>query len=221
MYDGTCPHKEMIMKLVEHPEVIESLRQPTEEDPWRILFSGCLMGQMCGVDGTDYGMGTGGPAWWSSPLVSAVGFCPEAFELGIPRTTPDIHGGDGFDALDGKARILDEHGDDLTEPMIAGAEAMLKKATKHRVELAILTDMSAACGSQVISEGCRFDEERKYQQGVGVAAALLIRHDIPVVSQRDDRTLDRLRLKVEPESSPDPDAMDHHETRWVQEYFGD
>lgn len=208
------------MKLVENPDVVEALREPTKDDPWRVLFSDCMLGQACGVDGTDYGLGGGGPEWWRSPKVKRVGFCPEMVELGTPRTMPDIHGGDGFDVLDGKARILDEVGADLTEAMVAGAEAMVRYAREHEVEFAILTDFSAACGSQVISDGCRYDEPQRYRRGVGVASALLIRHEIPVVSQRDDRTLALLGGKVNPEVPIDPEAIDHHETEWVQDYFG-
>lgn len=139
--------------------------------------------------------------------------------MGVPRTMPDIHGGDGFDVLDGEARVLDEHGEDLTEAMVAGAEAMVEFAKEHQVEWAYLTDMSAACGTQVIFDGCRYDEPPSYQQGVGVAAALLIRNDIPVVSYRDFRTLEQLRLKAQPDSTPDPEAIDHHETQWCRDYF--
>lgn len=207
------------MKLVDHPEVVEGLRRPTTSDPWRVLLSACMMGQEVGVDGSDYGMGTAFPAWLTSARVRPVGFCPEAFAMGVPRTMPDIHGGDGFDVLDGEAHVLDEHGEELTEEMIDGAEAMVEFAMKHDVELAILTDISAACGTQVIFEGSRYDEPKTYQRGVGVAAAMLIRNEIPVVSYRDFRTLELLRVKVEPDTSPDPDAMDHHETEWVRDYF--
>jgi uncharacterized protein YbbK (DUF523 family) len=51
---------------------------------------------------------------------------------------PDIHGGDGFDVLAGRAKVLDEHGRDLTAQMLAGAEAMLLFARAQRAELAIL-----------------------------------------------------------------------------------
>ena len=207
------------MKLVDHPEVVEGLRRPTTSDPWRVLLSACMMGQEVGVDGSDYGMGTAFPAWLTSARVRPVGFCPEAFAMGVPRTMPDIHGGDGFDVLDGKARVLDEHGQDLTEAMVAGAQAMVAFAKEQRVEWAILTDMSAACGTQVIFDGSRYDDPRRYQQGVGVAAALLIRRGIPVVSYRDFHTLELLRLKVEPGTAPDPQVTDHHETKWYREYF--
>ena len=85
--------------------------------------------------------------------------------------------------------MLDEHGCDLTAKMIEGARAMLAFTLDTRVELAILTDMSAACDSQVISDGCRLIQSRRYQKGVGVATAVLLDAGIPVVSQRDFRTL--------------------------------
>lgn len=50
-------------------------------------------------------------------------------------------------------------------------------------------------------------------------AALLLRNGIPVVSQRDFRTLLRLFDRVE---LPRPDSLaprDHHETAWHTDYF--
>ena len=52
-------------------------------------------------------------------------FCPEDHRLGTPRTMPDLHGGDGHDVLDGTARVRDEHGADLTEALLAGADSAL------------------------------------------------------------------------------------------------
>ena len=128
---------------------------------------------------------------------------------------PDLHGGDGFAVLDGTAKVLDEHRRDLTEAMLAGAQAMLAVALEHRVDFALLTDRSAACGSQVISIGCRFEEPVHHARGVGVAAALLIRNGIHVVSQRDPKTLGLLGAKLDPGFAPGPDVVDHHETPWV------
>lgn len=205
------------MRLVEHPEIIDALPEPTPEQPWRILVSGCLAGWRCGVDGTDYGLPAALVGFASLRNLQWVPFCPEDFGIGTPRTMPDIHGGDGHAVLGGKARVLDEHGVDLTEKMLRGAEAMLAKAQEARVHLAILTDMSAACGSQVISDGCRFDSPRRYQRGVGVAAAMLLRAGIPIVSQRDFATLGRLRARLDPSFVADPEARDHHEHPWVLE----
>ncbi|MHC5010438.1 MAG: 2-thiouracil desulfurase family protein [Planctomycetota bacterium] len=205
------------MRLVHHPEILERWPAPTAEAPWRVLVSGCMAGWACGVDETDYGMGRALADLLALPTFEAVPFCPEDVALGTPRTMPDIHGGDGFAVLDGTARVLDEHGTDLTKKMIAGAHAMLEKARDADVRFAILTDMSAACGTQVISDGCRFDEPRRYQRGFGVAAALLIGAGIPVVAQRDFKTLGRIRSRLDPGFVPDSESRDHHEHPWVVE----
>ncbi len=180
-----------------------------------MLISACLMGQPCGVEGTDYGLGALRPTWLDDPRVRLHPFCPEDHGLGTPRTMPDLHGGDGFAVLDGTARVLDEHRTDLTEALLAGARAMLELARERAVDFAVLTDRSGACGSQVISIGCRFEEPVLHRRGVGVATALLLRHGIPVVSQRDPRTLGLLGSRLDPKHAPGPDVVDHHESAWV------
>jgi len=153
------------------------------------------------------------------PTAHIIPFCPEHHGLGTPRTMPDIHGGDGFDVLDGRARVLDEHGADLTEGMLKGAERMLEHARLHRAEVAILTDMSAACGSQVISLGCRMVERRQFTASVGVATALLLRNGFHVVAQRDHRSIGRLRAHLDASFAPDPTAVDYHECDWCRGQF--
>jgi len=207
------------MLLAYHRVRLDALRQPTEEDPWRVLVSGCLAGWPCGVDGSDYGLGVKLGDLLPLPTFRALPFCPEQLALGTPRTMPDIHGGDGVDVVAGRAKILDEHGADLTEKMIEGARAMLDFARRERAELAILTDMSAACGSQVIADGSRLVPLRRYQKGVGVATALLLEAGIPVVSQRDFRTLALLRVRLEAGFAPPEDARDHHEHPWTLEHL--
>ena len=207
------------MLVAHHRAVIDGLRGPTEHDPWRVLVSGCLAGWGCGVDGDDYGFGARFRELLALPTLRVLPFCPEQHALGTPRTMPDIHGGDGFDVIAGRAKVLDEHGRDLTEKMVDGARAMLTFAQQARAELAILTDMSAACGSQVISDGCRLVTERRWQRGVGVATALLLEAGIPVVAQRDFRTLALLRARLEPGFTPPDNLRDHHEHSWVLEHL--
>jgi uncharacterized protein YbbK (DUF523 family) len=204
------------MRLAHHPEAVDRLRAPTDEDPWRVLVSGCIAGWPCGVDGTSYRMETARPDW---PRIAWVPVCPELVGLGVPRPMPDLHGGDGHDALDGRARVLAPDGTDLTEGMIAGGREAVRVALEHRVDWALLTDFSAACGTQVVSLGARSADPRRYQRGVGVAAALLLRAGIPVVSQRDFATLQRLRARVDPSFVPDPAALDHHDHPWVREHL--
>lgn len=203
-----------------HTRDLAALRPPSRETPWRVLVSGCMAGWACGVDGTDYGFGAHFADLFALPTLQVVPFCPEQHGLGTPRTWPDLDGGDGFDVLDGRARVVDDHGADLTAGMVAGAEAMAAHARAHAVDWALLMDMSAACGSQVISDGSRFRQPRRYRAGVGVATAALIRAGVPVISQRDDRTLGALRAWADPGFVVPDDAVDHHERTWYIEQFG-
>jgi uncharacterized protein YbbK (DUF523 family) len=189
----------------------------TPENPLRVLFSGCVAGLHCGFDGTSYGEYDLPRKLLSLKNVQVVSFCPEDHSFGTPREVCNIHGGDGFDVLDGKARVLAESGADWTAGMLRAAERMLQIAREHRVELAVLMDISAACGSQVIYDGIR--REQRYQRGPGVCAALLIRNDIRVVSQRDDRTLQLLLTHLDETHTPDAAAVDHHEREWYRTYF--
>ena len=118
--------------------------------------------------------------------------------------------------LDGRARVLSDTGEDLTDGMFRGAEAMLRLAQQEEVRLAILMDISAACGSQVTYGDRR---TAPHQIGQGVAAALLIRHGIPVVSQRDHRTLNRVFHAVDPSHALRDDLIDHHEVEWHRSRF--
>jgi uncharacterized protein YbbK (DUF523 family) len=168
------------------PSSDEILALPTytPSHPLVVLVSACLLGVPCGVDATSYGAPF--PATdrlFGLPNVKTVAFCPEDSAFGTPRETPDIHGGTGLDVLNGTARVVSDSGKDWTEPMIQAAEAMLAVAQRNEVRIAVLSDISAACGSQVIYRGARANGI--YQVGQGVCTALLIQNGIKVVSQRD------------------------------------
>ena len=208
------------MRLAHHPQGWAQLTAPTLDTPLRVLMSACMMGQGCGVDGTDYGMGDSLTWLKDNPRVHIVHFCPEAHSMGIPRTMPDLHGGDGRDFWKGQAKVLDETGAELSEQMAAGAKAMLAFAQAQRVQLCILTDMSAACGTQVISDGCRFDQPRAFQKGMGVAAAALSAAGLLVLAQRDHKSLGQLRALIEPGFVMPAGLLDHHEHPWVLENLG-
>ncbi len=190
----------------------------TPDSPLRILVSGCLAGRPCGVDGTSYGEHLTAAALLGLPNVRATDFCPEQVAFGVPRATPNIRGGDGFDVLDGRARVQTDDGADWTGGMVQAAHQMLDVARAHDAKLALLMDTSAACGSQVIYDGPR--HLGLYRAGPGIATALLVRSGLPVVSQRDYRTLGLiLRHLGRPDLAP-PDGRDHHETEWYMRQFG-
>jgi uncharacterized protein YbbK (DUF523 family) len=201
------------------PDAIERWPEFTTKTPLKVLVSACITGVACGSDASSYGAPYPNTArLLALPNVAAVLFCPEDFALGTPRDIPDIQGGDGFDVLDGRATVVTAAGRDCTREILDAAEAMLALAQREQVEIALLMDISAACGSQVIYLGAR--SHGVYQRGQGVCAALLTRHGIPVVSQRDFRTLDLISHKLDPTIHVRPDSVDHHETEWYRTHFG-
>ena len=178
------------------------------------------MGILCGADGSSYGSYPHILEIASHPHVQLISFCPEDHVLGTPREIPDIEGGDGADVLDKKARVITESGKDVSTEMITAAHQMLKIAQQHQVELAIMMDVSGACGSQVIYKGHRMSAQPAYQIGMGVCAALLKRNGFQIISQRDYFSLEILRTKIDPGHTINQDAMDHDQTEWYREYFG-
>lgn len=197
-----------------------NLRTPTPDNPLRVLLSACLTGVLCGYDGTANGEYPSALKLLGYDTISIHKFCPEDYSFGTPRAMCDIHGGTGMDVLEGKAKVLTENGTDWTEGMIRASERMLEIAREHDIELAVLMDISAACGSQVIYDGNRFAEEKKYQAGAGVCAAQLIRNGFKVISQRDYASLEVLYSKIDPKHNINPEATDHHQVAWYKEYFG-
>ena len=206
-------HKPMFMT---NKNYLLSLRTPTPEQPLRLLMSACLTGITCGYDGSANGEYPSARWFINRPNVRVVTFCPEEYSFGAPREMCDIHGGTGADVLDGKARVLTESGIDWSAGMISAAHKMLEVAQREDVELAVMMDISAACGSQVIYDGNRFGEDKKYQIGAGVSAALLMRHGIQVISQRDYASLEIVYSKIDPLHQIDALKKDHSRNRLVQ-----
>jgi uncharacterized protein YbbK (DUF523 family) len=88
--------------------------------------------------------------------------CPEQLGgLPTPREAADIHGGDGTDVLQGKARVLTKTGLDVTPQFIRGAEQVLEIARSQSVTSILLKARSPSCG---VTGTC------------GVTAALLQKH---------------------------------------------
>jgi uncharacterized protein YbbK (DUF523 family) len=201
-------------------EYLRQLRVPTADDPLRIMISACFAGVLCGYDGTDNGKYPSVIKILGNDNVRIVRFCPEDYAFGTPREMCDIHGGNGMDVLEGRAKVLSESGRDWTEGMVRASERMLEIARAEKIELAILMDVSAACGSQVIYDGNRFAPEKKYQIGAGVCAAQLMRAGFKVISQRDYASIEILYSKLDPAHVINPEAVDHHETAWYGGYFG-
>lgn len=113
----------------------------------------------------------------------AIPVCPEQLGgLSTPRNPAEIIGGDGDDVLDGKARVVDNQGNDVTEAFIRGAYEALQVAQMVGATEAILKERSPSCGSCMIYDG-QFKGVKK--PGQGVTTALLRRHGIKVGSEED------------------------------------
>lgn len=206
-------------KNITNQEYLHHLRIPTLDNPLRLLFSACLLGTLCGADGSSYGSYPHIISLSQLPNVKITSFCPENHVFGTPREIPDIEGGNGADVLDGKARVIMESGRDVTKAMVEAAKQMLRIAIENKIELAVMMDVSAACGSQVIYKGHRLSENPAYQIGKGVCAELLTRNGFTVISQRDFMSLEILLSKLDPSHKINTKAIDHNQTKWYKTYF--
>ncbi|PEC50260.1 DUF523 domain-containing protein [Bacillus sp. AFS096315] len=107
--------------------------------------------------------------------------CPEL--LGgflTPREPAEIVGGDGEDVLDGKAKVVEKSGRDVTELYIKGAYHTLRKAQEVNATIIVLKEYSPSCGSAVIYNG---EFKAKKVVGNGVTTALLKRNGLRVISE--------------------------------------
>ena len=200
-------------------DYLKKLRIPSNENPLRVLVSACLVGVKCGVDGDDYGDYPSVLKLLNYDNVKLIQFCPEDFSFGTPRETCDIYGGDGFDVLEGKAKVLTSSGIDWTTRMINASENMLKIARDNKIELAIMMDVSAACGNHVIYDGNRFAENKKYQIGMGVCGAQLSRSGYQIISWREYESLEILYSRINPAHTINKNALDFDQHEWYKSYF--
>ena len=198
---------------------IRNLRTPTSDNPLRVLVSACLLGVKCGVNGDNYGEYPGVLKLLHYANVKFIQFCPEELMFGTPRETCDIYGGNGLDVLEGRAKVLTTSGIDWTAGMIAASEKMLEAARKNNIELAIMMDVSAACGNHVIYDGDRYAENKKYQVGMGVCGAQLHRAGFKIISWREYASLEILYSRLDPAHEIDKAAKDFDQHDWYIEYF--
>ena len=97
--------------------------------------SECLRGTPCRYDGMAK------PNKGARELVKAgaVCICPEVLGgLDTPRSPAEIQGGDGFDVLCGKAKVVNKAGEDVTAQYVKGAEIVLELCKKYGVTEAVL-----------------------------------------------------------------------------------
>lgn len=144
------------------------------------IVSACLMGSHCRYDKKHCRVQE---IQQMVEQEKAIAVCPEQLGgLPTPRNPAEIVGGDGMDVLDGKAKVIDCQGNDVTKQYIEGAYHALKIAQENGVREAILKEKSPSCGSTWIYNG---DFSGVKQPGQGVTAALFRRNGIKVISEED------------------------------------
>lgn len=143
-----------------------------------ILVSSCLAGNPVRYNGTSCLNHT------IQKLIDekkAIAVCPELLGGFVtPREPAEILGGDGFDVLVGKAKVIERSGNDVTELYINGARKTLHIVQEMKVTHVVLKEYSPSCGSKNIYNGKFIGEKR---DGVGVTTALLEVNGIKVISE--------------------------------------
>jgi len=82
------------------------------------LVSACLLGVNCNFEGKNWLNVELQAEFMKGPLFPV---CPEVLGgLGVPRVPSEIVGGDGGDVLDGKAKVVNMLGVDVTEQFVKG-----------------------------------------------------------------------------------------------------
>lgn len=141
-----------------------------------MLVSACLLGRPCRFDAKEKR---------SALLVEAlarfdteaVPFCPEeAGGLGTPRPPAVVDGGDGEAVLDGRARVVDASGLDVTNAFVRGAREAVRVAVDGACGAAYLKERSPSCGCT------RIHSPQGLRPGAGVTAALLRRAGVAIIS---------------------------------------
>lgn len=147
----------------------------------KLIVSACLAGERCRYSGDGF---------QEYPELrrlvkegKAIPVCPEV--LGgapVPRDPCEIRGGDGFDVLDGRARVFSSRGEDKTTVFVRGAAAVLDLARRAGARTAVLKERSPSCGSSAIYDGTFTGAK---VPGCGCAAALLLREGLDVYSEEN------------------------------------
>jgi uncharacterized protein YbbK (DUF523 family) len=139
------------------------------------LVSACLLGINCNFEAKN---------WLNLQLFEEFRkgglfpVCPEVLGgLSVPRLPAEIQGGDGSNVLEGKAKVVNMEGVDVTSKFLKGAAEALKIAQAVDAKEALLTEKSPSCGCGKIFDG---SFSYKFKEGDGVTAALLKKNGIKV-----------------------------------------
>ncbi len=143
------------------------------------IVSACLLGINCAYDGKNR-INENVMKLLHEGIIPV---CPE--QLGgqsTPRPASEITGGTGKDVLEGKAKVVEKDGTEITTPFLKGAYEVLKMAKALDIKEAVMKARSPSCGCGKIYDGTF---SRKLIDGDGVTTALLKKNGIRVVTDEE------------------------------------
>jgi len=145
------------------------------------LISACLLGIRCAWNGDTRHKNS--QAVQLSNLETLVPVCPEQLGgLPTPRSPQEIQGGTGDEVLDGKCKVMNKDGQDVTREFINGAQETLKIARQLGISEFIARSGSPSCGCARIYDG---SFSGKLVDGDGVTIALLKRNGLKIIPEED------------------------------------
>lgn len=145
------------------------------------LVSACLLGVRCAWSGDARYVSRRALELATAEVLIPV--CPEQLGgLATPRAPQEIQGGNGEDVLDGKCRVLNRDGVDVTAQFIRGAEETLKIARLLKVKEFVAKSKSPSCGCGEIYDG---SFSGKLISGDGVTTALLKRNQVRITREEE------------------------------------
>lgn len=145
-----------------------------------IGVSACLGGELCRYDGSSKTIPQ------LAELIAqgqARAVCPEVLGgLPIPRDPAEIKGGDGFDVWTGRASVITNRGEDVTESFKKGAIQAYEVLIAAGIDRLIMKEKSPSCGSKWLYDGSFSGQLKK---GVGVATAYFTIKGLKIFSEAD------------------------------------
>jgi len=145
------------------------------------IVSACLLGIRCAWDGKD--------RYKNKKVIellrkeTLIPVCPEQLGgLATPRVLQEIEEGAGDDVLDGRSRVKNKIGQDVTLQFIRGAKEALKIARQYNIKEFIAKSRSPSCGCGFIYNG---SFSKRLIKGDGVTVALFKRNGIKVITEND------------------------------------
>ena len=155
----------------------------------KVLISACLLGKNCRYNG-----GHSKLTEWEEIDAEWIPVCPEeSGGLGTPRPSAEMQE-NAETILNGKGKIINNKGKNVTAEFIQGAEKCLQLGLGAGVKIAVLKSKSPSCGIGKIYDGS-FTKSLKI--GNGIFAHLCHENDISCISSdninRIKKTLAKLK----------------------------